>query len=222
MCLTFAFEDDPLALIQMHHRLLWFSARVELSIKIRSRMDPHVWMIYPFNKAGCVLVTHGSREDPSKTCPLFLPLCQSEIWRCHSVRLIICEHGCFAHPVQIRWLHIFRSCFFLLWHGCVWQKVCGSVRKLYWDTVLTIAHLLFEETPTNPLPTNTERKRVGVAGYVPMYIHCTSLAWSWCFTIQNIAIKGTLSQPLFWIYHYSGSTITSSSSSFFSFFHCFG
>lgn len=105
---------------------------------------------------------------------------------------------------------------------CVWQKVCGSVRKLYWDTVLTIAHLLFEETPTNPLPTNTERKRVGVAGYVPMYIHCTSLAWSWCFTIQNIAIKGTLSQPLFWIYHYSGSTITSSSSSFFSFFHCFG
>lgn len=36
-----------------------------------------------------------------------------------------------------------------------------------------------------------------------------------------IAIKGALSQPLFRIYHYSGSTITSGSSSFFSFFSLF-
>lgn len=85
-----------------------------------------------------------------------------------------------------------------------------------------LSHVFYlKKRQQTPLPTNTERKQVGVAGYIPMHIHCTSLASSWCFTIQNIAIKGALSQPLFWIYHYSGSTITSSSSSFFSFFLCF-
>lgn len=89
MCLTFAFEDDPLALIQTNRRLLWFSARVELSVKIRSRMDPRVRMKYPFNKAGRVLVTQGSRGDPSKTCPLFLPRCRSEMWRKYEGAIVL-------------------------------------------------------------------------------------------------------------------------------------
>lgn len=75
--LTLAFEDDPLTLIQMHPRLLWFSAGVELSIKIRRRKGPGVWLKHPFNKADCPRHSKGKRRFFGNMLP-FLQLCQND------------------------------------------------------------------------------------------------------------------------------------------------
>lgn len=52
----------PLTLIQMHPRLLWFSAGVELSVKIVGGADPRVWMKYTFNKADCPRHSKGKER----------------------------------------------------------------------------------------------------------------------------------------------------------------
>lgn len=64
----------------------------------------------------------------------------------------------------------------------------------------------------NP-PLHNVRKRVAVANYFPMYIHCTSLALLWCFTIKKHFHWGStltaiiLNISLFW-QHYHIQLIT--------------
>lgn len=73
-----------------------------------------------------------------------------------------------------------------------------------WECVKTIlGHRVFfdcrtsfylkKRQPPAPHPTHTMREGVGVGDYIPVYVGCSSLASPWCFTIQNIAIKGALS-----------------------------
>lgn len=137
VCLTLAFEDDPLTLIQMHPILLWFSAGVELSVKIRRRMDPRVWMKYPFNKADYPRHSRGKRRSLKDSCSCFCHCAKvtvqlSEIWRCCSVGLVICEHIILL-CIRFRssgFTNLDPLCYvFLRWHCCIWQKDCGSVKK---------------------------------------------------------------------------------------------
>lgn len=126
-------------------------------------------MKYPFNKADCPRHSGGQERILRKQAPGFCRCAKAtarlnEIRRCCSVRVIICEHVILVvHPVRIQWLHKFRSSlvprlpvtFFFFF---IWQKVCGCARKLYPDTVWTVAHLLCVGMPSQP-PHCAEKKR---------------------------------------------------------------